>query len=183
MSQKKEKLGVGIIGFGTVGTGVVRILTSNAEQIQRRLGVPLELVKIADRDIHLIREIKVESGILTTRAEEVIDHPGVDIVVELIGGYQPAKDLILKALARGKPVVTANKALLAEQGEELYQTAQEAGLDLGFEASVGGGIPVLRAIREGLAANRLQTNIVACGFAHSHPIRLRPSTSISLRLR
>ncbi len=157
MMQKKEKIGVGLLGFGTIGTGVVRILTANAHEIQRRLGVPLSVVKIADFDIHRDRGVSVSPGLLTTQAEEVIGHPAVDIVVELIGGFQPAKDLILKALASGKPVVTANKALLAEHGEELYQAAERAGVDLGFEASVGGGIPIIRSLKEGLAANRIQS--------------------------
>lgn len=157
MNHKKEKIGVGLIGFGTIGTGVVRILTANADEIKRRLGVPLSVVKIADLDIHRDRGVSVPPGLLTTQAEEVIRHPEVGIVVELIGGFQPAKDLILKALEHGKPVVTANKALLAEHGEELYQAAERAGVDLGFEASVGGGIPIIRSLKEGLAANRIQS--------------------------
>src|SRR3972149_8839917 len=157
MMKKKDKIGVGIMGFGTIGTGVVRILTANAHEIQRRLGIPLSVVKIADLDIHRDRGVSVSPGLLTTQAEEVIGHPAVDIVVELIGGFQPAKDLILKALASGKPVGTANKAPLAGHGEELYQAAERAGVDLGFEASVGGGIPIIRSLKEGLAANRIQS--------------------------
>ena len=157
MSQQKKSIGVGVIGFGTVGTGVVRTLMNNSVEIERRLGVLLKLVKIADQDIRRDRGLKISPDLLTTQADEVIHHPDVDIIVELIGGFRPAKDLILKAFAMGKPVVTANKALLAEQGEELYRAAQEAKLDLCFEASVGGGIPIIRAIREGLAANRIQS--------------------------
>ena len=157
MKQKLKAIGVGIIGFGTVGIGVVRTLIDNSNEIQRRLGVPLKLVKIADLDIRRDRGVTVDPKILTTDADEVIQNPNVHIVVELIGGFQPAKDLMVKALAAGKPVVTANKALLADQGEELYQAARMAQLDLGFEASVGGGIPIIRAIREGLAANHIQS--------------------------
>ena len=157
MGAKREKIGVGILGFGTVGTGVVKILLSNREEIRRRLGVPLELVRIADLDVDRDRGVSVPSGVLTTSAEALMDDPGVDIVVELMGGIHPAKDFILKALSKGKPVVTANKALLAEHGEELWAAARDRNLDLGFEASVGGGIPILRSIREGLAANRFQS--------------------------
>jgi homoserine dehydrogenase len=152
---KKEKIGVGLIGFGTVGTGMVKILKGNANEIQRRLGAPLSLVKIADPDLKRDRGIAVPPGLLTTRAEEVIGHPEVDIVVELIGGYEPARTLILQAIGQGKSVVTANKALLAAHGEEIYTAAEKAGVDLGFEGSVGGGIPIIRAMREGLAANRV----------------------------
>ncbi|MEK6683527.1 MAG: homoserine dehydrogenase [Nitrospirota bacterium] len=155
MSAKKQKIGVGIIGFGTVGTGVVKILTNRAEEIRRRLGVPLDLVRIADLDLKRDRGVAVKPGVLISKADEVINDPEVDIVVELVGGYEPARTLILKAIAKGKCVVTANKALLAVHGEELYRAAQKAGVDLGFEASVGGGIPIIRAIKEGLAANRI----------------------------
>lgn len=154
-SQKKQKIGVGLIGFGTVGTGVVRILADRADAIRRRLGVSLELVKIADLDLKRDRGVAVRPEVLTPRAEEVIGHPEVDIVVELIGGYEPARTLILKAIEKGKSVVTANKALLAVHGEELYRAAQKAGVDLGFEASVGGGIPIIRTMKEGLAANKI----------------------------
>src|SRR3989304_9367048 len=107
MMQKKDKIGVGIMGFGTIGTGVVRILTANAHEIQRRLGVSLSVGKIADLDIHRDRGVSVSPGLLTTQAEEVIGHPAVDIVVELIGGCQTPKDPILKDLASRKHVVTA----------------------------------------------------------------------------
>ncbi|HEY5648407.1 MAG TPA: homoserine dehydrogenase [Nitrospiria bacterium] len=157
MAVKKKKIGVGVIGFGTVGSGVIRILQENSESIRRRLGASLELVKVADLDIETDRGIPIERGLLTTRADELIDDPDVDIVVELIGGYDPARGMILKAMEKGKAVVTANKALLAVHGEEIYQAAQKAGVGLGFEASVGGGIPILRAIKEGLSANRIQS--------------------------
>ena len=155
MNRKKKKIGVGLIGFGTVGAGVVRILSDRAEELSRRLGARLELVKIADTDLKRDRGLAVPKGLLTTDAGSLIDHPDVDIVVELIGGYEPARAFILKAFQKGKSVVTANKALLAVHGEEIYAAAQKAGLDLGFEASVGGGIPVIRSIKEGLAANRI----------------------------
>lgn len=155
MDRKKNRIGVGLLGFGTVGTGVVRILTDRAEEIHRRLGVPVELIKIGDPDVKRERGVAVKPGILTPKADEVIDHPDTDIIVELIGGHEPARSLILKAIDKGKSVVTANKALLAVHGEELYRAAWKAGVDLGFEASVGGGIPIIRAMKEGLSANKI----------------------------
>lgn len=149
----KTRIGVGLIGFGTVGTGVARILLQNASLIQRRVGVPLELVRVADLDVTRDRGVKLSPGILTTDARDVLDDPAIDVVLELIGGYGVAKQVILDAMARGKHVVTANKALLAVHGEEIFEAAARHHVDLGFEASVGGGIPVIRALTEGLAAN------------------------------
>jgi homoserine dehydrogenase len=151
----KNRIAVGLIGFGTVGTGVAKVLAANAALIRQRLGVPLELVKVADLDLTTDRGLTLPSGVLTSNAREVIDDPTIDIVIELIGGYDPAKRFLLDAIAKGKSVVTANKALLAVHGEELFQAAARAKVDIGFEASVGGGIPILRALTEGLAANRI----------------------------
>lgn len=151
------RIGVGIIGFGTVGTGVAKVLLENAALIRRRVGVPVELVRIADLDITRDRGILLPSGILTTDAKQVIHDPAVDIVIELIGGYDTAKRVILEAMAAGKQVVTANKALLALHGEEIFEAASRQGVDVGFEASVGGGIPVVRALMEGLAGNRIES--------------------------
>jgi homoserine dehydrogenase len=144
-----------LIGFGTVGSGVAKILTNNAATIRRRLGVPLELRKVADLNITADRGVPLPRNLLTTDTREIFDDPQIDIVIELIGGYDPAKRFLLEAMAKGKHVVTANKALLAVHGEELYQAASRAGVDIGFEASVCGGVPILRALTEGLAANRL----------------------------
>ena len=149
------RIGVGLVGFGTVGTGVVRILTEKGELLRERLGADLELVKIADVDLERPRSVQVDPSLLTTDAREVVHHSQVDVVVELVGGIEPAKTFILEALRAGKPVVTANKALLAEAGEEILQALEETGLDLGFEASVAGGIPILKALREGLVANTI----------------------------
>ena len=146
-------IGIGLIGFGTIGTGVVKILTQKMDLLQERVGIPLKLVKIADIDLDRPRDVKVSPELLTTQASEVIHHPQVDIVIELIGGIEPAKSLILKALRAGKSVVTANKALLAQAGKDILEALKETGQDLGFEASVGGGIPILKAMREGLVAN------------------------------
>ncbi|MDR4474478.1 MAG: homoserine dehydrogenase [Nitrospira sp.] len=153
----KPEIGVGVIGFGTVGTGVARVLTENAELIRRRVGVPIKLVRIADLDITRDRGIAIPPGVLTTDIQQVLTDPRVDIVIELMGGYDVAKRVILDAVQRGKHVVTANKALLAVHGEEIFAAASRQGIDLGFEASVGGGIPVIRALTEGLAANNIQS--------------------------
>lgn len=151
----KSQVGVGIVGFGTVGVGVARTLMDNAGLIRRRVGVPVELIRIADLDVARDRGLSLPAGMLTQDSRQVLDDLEVDIVVELIGGYDSAKRLILEAIAKGKQVVTANKALLAVHGEELYQAAARQKVDLAFEASVGGGIPIIRALTEGLAANRI----------------------------
>jgi homoserine dehydrogenase len=146
---------VGLIGFGTVGSGVVKILHNNAGLITRRVGRKVVLAKIADLDVTTDRGVQVPSGILTTNVNDILDDPQIDIVVELIGGHEPAKRFILQALSCKKGVVTANKALLADHGEEVFEAAFKAQADLGFEASVGGGIPIIRSLTEGLAGNRL----------------------------
>jgi homoserine dehydrogenase len=153
----KKSINVGIIGFGTVGTGTARILMENAGTIRRRLGIPVTLRKIADLDIGRDRGIKLPGVELTANARGVITDQDIDIVVELIGGYKPAKEFILDAITNRKHVVTANKALLAVHGEEIYAAAEKAGVTVGFEASVAGGIPILQAIRTGLAANDIQS--------------------------
>ncbi len=151
----RKDIRVGLLGFGTVGTGVVKILQENADLIAQRVGSPVSLVRIADLDITTDRGVSLPSGILTTNVREVLDDPSIDIVVELIGGHHPAKDFILQALAAKKCVVTANKALLADHGEEVLEAAYKVGGDVGFEASVGGGIPIIRSLTEGLAGNRI----------------------------
>jgi len=145
-----SRVGVGIIGFGTVGTGVVKILLENASLISRRVGVPTEIVRIADLNVTRDRGLILPPGLLTIDAMQILTDPSIDIVVELIGGCDSAKRIILEAMAAGKHVVTANKALLALHGEEIFAAASRAGVDLGFEASVGGGIPVIQALREGI---------------------------------
>jgi len=129
----------------------------NAALISRRVGVPIEIVRIADLDVTRDRGFAFPPNLLTTDAKQILTDPSIDIVVELIGGYDVAKRLILEAIAAGKHVVTANKALLALHGEELFAAASRKGIDLGFEASVGGGIPVIQALREGLAANTIES--------------------------
>jgi homoserine dehydrogenase len=153
--MEKNEVSVGIIGFGTVGSGTARILLENASVIRERTGISIRLNRIADLDISRDRGINVPPGVLTTNAAEVIGDPGIDVVVELMGGLHPAKEFMLQAIRNGKHVVTANKALLASEGNELFAEAERAGVEIGFEASVAGGIPIIKVIREGLAANRI----------------------------
>jgi len=148
-------LGVGLIGFGTIGTGVAKVLQRNAAAIAARLGFPLRLARIADLDTERDRGVDLAGIRFDADAEGLIDDPAVHLVVELIGGTGAARRLILRALERGKPVVTANKALLAVHGKEVFDAARAHRADVAFEASVGGGIPILRSLREGLAANRI----------------------------
>jgi homoserine dehydrogenase len=150
------EIGVGIVGCGTVGTGTAKLLLENAELIRRRIGVPVRIVRIADVDLARDRGLDLPAGTFTTDAMAVVRDPDVRIVVELVGGTGIARDVILEAFRNGKSVVTANKALLAQHGREICDAAAASGADLGFEASVGGGIPIIRAMREGLAANRFE---------------------------
>lgn len=153
--MKRKKINVGIIGFGTVGAGTARILLENAHIISQRSGFDVVLGKIADLDIHRDRGVKLPPGILTPDAGDVLDDPKIDVVVELIGGIHPAKEFILTAIRRKKNVVTANKALLATEGNELFGEAGKQGVSIGFEASVAGGIPIIKALREGLVGNNI----------------------------
>jgi len=148
-----REIKIGIIGFGTIGAGVAKTLIQNMGLLEERLGFPLTLKKVADIDIAREREIILPEAILTTDANEIINDPEIDIVVELIGGIEPAKTFITNALKAGKHVVTANKALLAAKGKSLFDTAQSCGRDLYFEAAVGGGIPIIKTLREALIAN------------------------------
>ena len=150
-----KELGVGIIGFGTVGAGVAQCLLENGDVIARRDGVKLVLKRVADLDITTDRGVKIPDGVLTTNAMEAIEE--CDIIVELVGGTTIAKTFILEALKRGKPVVTANKALLAKFGEELFAEAEKTGADIYYEASVGGGIPIIKSLREGFSGNRINS--------------------------
>ena len=151
-----KRINVGIIGFGTVGAGTLEVLKTNREVITRRVGAELVVKRIADLDTESDRGVRVGRGVLTKEALDIIEDPHVQVMVELIGGMSKAKEYILEAMRRGKHVVTANKALLAEHGAEIYEAAERCGVSLAFEASVGGGIPIIGALRGGLAANRLQ---------------------------
>ena len=152
-----KNIKAGLIGFGTVGAGVVKLLSENAALIEQKLGARLSLKKVADLDITTDRGVAVVPGLLTTNVSEVLDDPEIAIVIELIGGYEPAKTFVLRAINAGKHVVTANKALLAVHGEEIFAAAAAKRVEVLFEPAVGGGIPVLSAIRGNLAANRFST--------------------------
>lgn len=152
-----REIGVGVLGMGTVGTGVIQALQENGDEISQRLGARLRLVKVADKDIETDRGVAIDRSLLTTDVASVLEDPEIQIVAELVGGYEPAKTFLLRAIEQGKHVVTANKALLAVHGDEIFAAARSKKVDLGFEASVGGGIPILRAVREGMAANRVRS--------------------------
>jgi len=149
-------INVGIVGFGTVGTGTVKILLENKDILKERLGFEIHLKRIATRNVNKERGIKVSEGLVTADVNALLNDPDIHIVVELIGGNTLAKDFILQAIRNGKHVVTANKALLATEGNEIFKAAQKAGVEIGFEASVAGGIPIIKVIREGLIANRIK---------------------------
>lgn len=154
--MKKDKVSVGIIGFGTVGTAVARILLEKHKELERKLGFPLVLARVADIDIKRKREVKLPKGIITDDVKAVLSDPDIDIVVELIGGIHPAKGLILKAIKKGKHVVTANKALLASEGEDIFRAVKDSKVELGFEGAVAGGIPIIKVVREALIGNKIQ---------------------------
>ncbi len=152
-----KTISLGLIGFGTIGSGVVKLLQESGDLIEKRLGARLHLKKIADLDITTPRVVRVPAEILTTSAAEILADPEIDIVIELMGGYEPARSFILEALQRHKHVVTANKALLAAHGNEIFRTADRENMDLRFEASVGGTIPIIKTLKESLAANRIKS--------------------------
>lgn len=152
-----RQIGVGILGFGTVGAGVAAGLMENRVPLAERTGIDIVLRKVADLDITTDRGVQIPAEILTTDAMGVINDPSIDIIVELIGGSGIAKKLVMAALSAGKPVVTANKKMLAEHGAEVFGLAEEKGVDIFFGASVGGGIPIIRALRDGLAGNRIES--------------------------
>ena len=150
-----NEIGIGLLGFGTVGAGVVEGLQRNADLLARRAGVRLVLRWIADLDLERDRGVKVDRGMLTRDARAVVEDPKVDVIVELIGGVGIARELVTRALELGKPVVTANKKMLAEYGADLFALAARKKTELAFEASVAGGIPIIKALREGLIANHI----------------------------
>ncbi len=147
---------VGLIGFGTIGTGVVKLLKRNREQIRDRVGVPVDLVRIADIDTKRDRGVRLAKGVLVGDARKVLDDPSIDIVIELMGGTGLARRFMLEAFKAKKDVVTANKALLAHHGDEIFAQAEKSLVEIGYEASVGGGIPIIRTLREALGGDRHQ---------------------------
>jgi len=151
-----KPINVGLLGIGTVGGGTWNVLARNREEISRRAGREIRIAAVADKEVEKARRLVGRAATVTADAFEVVASRDIDIVVELIGGYTIAKDLILKAIENGKHVVTANKALLALHGNEIFAAAQAKGVMIGFEAAVAGGIPIIKAVREGLTANRIE---------------------------
>ena len=151
-----KPVNIGLLGMGTVGSGVINVLNRNAEEITRRAGRDIRISHAAAKEYNAAAIQGLDKiGRITQDAFAVVDDPEVQIVIELIGGYSPARELVLKAISNGKHVVTANKALIAKHGNEIFAAAQKKGVMVAFEAAVAGGIPIIKAIREGLAANRI----------------------------
>ena len=150
-----REIKVGLLGCGTVGTGVAKLLLENSEIISKRVGATLTLKWVADIDTETDRGIQFQDGVLIADAQKVVDDPEIDIVIEMIGGESAAKDLMLKAIENGKHVITANKALLAGRGNMLFRAAAQKGVDLAFEAAVGGCMPIIKALRESLVGNHI----------------------------
>ncbi|MBI2311105.1 MAG: homoserine dehydrogenase [Betaproteobacteria bacterium] len=151
-----KPINVGLLGIGTVGGGTFTVLRRNQEEITRRAGRGIAIRMVADKDVERAKKLVGEAATVTADAFEVARHPDIQIVIELIGGYTVAKDLVLTAIEHGKHVVTANKAMLALHGNEIFAAAQNKGVMVAFEAAVGGGIPIIKALREGLTANRIE---------------------------
>jgi homoserine dehydrogenase len=151
-----KPINVGLLGIGTVGGGTFTVLQRNADEIARRAGRPIRITVVADKNLELAKKVTGGKCRLTDDAFSVVSDPEVDIIIELIGGYGVAKELVMKAIANGKHVVTANKALLATHGNEIFKAAQDKGVMVAFEAAVAGGIPIIKAVREGLTANRIE---------------------------
>ena len=154
-----RQINIGLLGCGTVGTGVAKILINRKELLYSRVGAVLHLKHVADLDLETDRGIRFDAGVFITDARQVVDDPDIDIILEMIGGEGIAKDLILRAIENGKHVVTANKALLAGQGNALFRAAADKGVELAFEASVGGCMPIIKTIRESLVGNRITSMV------------------------
>ncbi len=152
-----KQINIGLLGFGTVGAGVAKILIENADLISSRVGAVLNLKYVADIDVETDRGILLDDGVLITDAHKVADDPDIDIIVEMIGGEGIAKELILKAIHNGKHIVTANKALIAKHGNEIFKAASEKKVDLAYEASVGGCMPIIKSVRESLTGNHIKS--------------------------
>ena len=151
-----KPLRIGLLGIGTVGGGTFDVLTRNAEEISRRAGRPITITHVADKNLTLANQVVAGRAVVTDDGFAIVRNPDIDVVIELIGGYTFAKQLMLEAIANGKHVVTANKALLALHGNEIFAAARAKGVIVAFEAAVAGGIPIIKALREGLVANRIE---------------------------
>ena len=154
-TQKAKIVHLGLIGLGTVGTGVARTLKTHAEDIRQKTGTRLVLKKVCVKHLEKKRKVALPKKLFTDRVNDILDDPQIDIVIEVMGGIHPAKEIIQKAYAKGKHVVTANKALLAEEGSFVFDQARRFGGKLGYEASVCGGIPIIKSLKEGLVSNRV----------------------------
>jgi homoserine dehydrogenase len=152
-----KEIKLGLLGFGTIGTGVVKLLAQNSLLLEDKLGARINLKRVADLDTTTDRGVTLPPGVLTGDAQALLDDPEIDVVIELIGGYEPARSFVLKAIGNGKHIVTANKALLAVHGAEIFAAAAARGVEVLYEAAVGGGIPVLSAIKGNMAANNFTT--------------------------
>jgi len=152
-----KKINIGLLGCGTIGTGVAKILIQNRDLIRARVGADLNLKYVADIDLKTDRGIRFDKEVFTNDAYKVVDDPDIDIIIELIGGEGVAKDLILSAINKGKQIVTANKALLAVHGNALFKAATKKGVDLAFEAGVGGCMPIIKSLRESLVGNHIKS--------------------------
>ena len=150
-----KPINVGLIGIGTVGGGTWTVLKRNAEEITRRAGRPIQITAVADKNVELAKQVTGGAARITDDAFALVNDPEIDVIIELIGGYGVAKEVVMQAIANGKHVVTANKALLAVHGTEIFTAAQAKGVMVAFEAAVAGGIPIIKALREGLTANRI----------------------------
>ncbi|MBW2054095.1 MAG: homoserine dehydrogenase [Deltaproteobacteria bacterium] len=152
-----KKINIGLLGCGTIGTGVAKILINNADLIRSRVGADLNLKYVADIDLETDRGIRFDNGVFISDAYKVVDDPDIDIIIELIGGEGIARELILKAIDTGKQIVTANKALLAVHGNAIFKAATDKGVDLAFEAGVGGCLPIIKSLRESLVGNHIKS--------------------------
>lgn len=176
-AEDKKRIEIGILGLGVVGSGTVALLQKNREEIERKIGLPLHIKRIAVRDPNKPRAVSVDRSLLTTNAYEILEDPEIDIVCELIGGVEPAREFVLRALQNGKQVVTANKEMIAKEGHLLMEEASRRNLDFQFEGSVAGGIPIIQPMKNALSGNRIQevvgiingtTNYILTKMAQEH---------------
>jgi homoserine dehydrogenase len=173
----KDRIEIGILGLGVVGSGTVELLQRNRAEIEQKIGLPFHIKRIAVRDLHKLRAVTVDHALLTTNAAEILDDPDIDIVCELIGGVEPAKEFVMRALKNGKQIVTANKEMIAKEGHDLMEEAARRRLDFQFEGSVAGGIPIIQPMKNALGGNQAQevlgiingtTNYILTKMTHEH---------------